>query len=100
MIIVTTRIDELSEWMDANCASTTYAVVGNKLYIDLADDDWLIWQLKWHGCFILNPAQIWHDNTEMNRLIITLMQAQTYNASAIRAVQSLIDRFRKYGSTS
>lgn len=100
MIIVTTRIAEVGEWIDNNCADTTYAAVGNKLYIDLGDADRLIWQLKWHGCFIQNPAHIRHDNTELNRLFITVMQAQTYHTNAVRAVQTLIDRFRKDGSIS
>lgn len=100
MIIVTTRINEVGDWIEANCADTTYAALGSKLFIDLGEEDRLIWQLKWHGCFIQNPANVWHDNTELNRLIITLMEAQTYHDEAMREVRAVISRVRSIGGKS
>lgn len=77
MIIVTDRATELVEWVEANCASTTHTLEDeHRLFLNISEEDQLIWDLMWHGCFIQSPSsKVWHDDTPTARAMIDLVRS-------------------------
>lgn len=73
MILITDRAAELIEWIDSNCAATTYTLEDERrLFLNVGDEDRLIFDLRWHGCFIDGGQNISYDDTELNRLMLRL----------------------------
>lgn len=75
MIIITDRAAELMGWIEANCASTTYTLEDEgRLFLNITAEDRLVWDLRWHGCFIQSPSsKVWHDDTPVVRRMLDLV---------------------------
>ena len=88
MIIITDRAAELMGWIEANCASTTYTLEDEgRLFLNIGDDDAMIFELMWHGCFIYSEhSGTWRGNTPLNRMMINLITEQMMTNHHLRAI--------------
>lgn len=76
MIIITERAAEIAEWIDRNLDLTSYTLGYRRIHITIHPDDELIFELRWHGCFIHEPVgDVWLEAGETNQLIVQMKAA-------------------------
>lgn len=82
MILITTRAQEVAEWIEANCSEPSRYTIGkawqhdacgeapDEMELKLSETDAMLFALYFAGWFFYRPCRgRWYDDTEINRIL-------------------------------